>query len=287
MSAGLDRRTFLKAAGGLGLLSLVPLSRLEALATAAPGPGQDGFYLKAHQLDTLRAVTARFIPGRAEGEPDPGAVEAGCAEAIDALLAAFTFDPPLIHAGGPFSDRHWNGSDDFADFVPLDAQAAEGWRIRIEGPRADQPFAAGVVGLKQIYTEGLRHLDDRAAQLGSPDFRSAPAPTQDLILSDQSDSQVQGFVSTALAQTLDAMYGPPEYHGNRDLVGWKTTNWPGDVQPKPYTRAEVSGPDDGDPTAALEPKDAEASLGRFLATLGGRPAPRERWWLGRPGFERG
>ena len=271
----------------MGLLSLVPLSRLEALAAAAPRVSPDGLYLKAHQLDTLRAVTARFIPGAAEGEPDPGAAEAGCAEAIDALLAAFSFAPPLVHAGGPFSGRGGSSVDYFADFVPLDAQAAEGWRIRIEGPTSDQVFAAGVVGLKQIYTEGLAHLDDRARQLGFQDFLSAPAPTQDLILSDQTDSQVQGFVSTALAQTLDAMYGPPEYHGNRDLVGWKATNWPGDVQPKGYTRAEVSGPDEGDPTAPLAPKEAEASLRRYLAALGGRPAPRVEWWRGRPGFERG
>src|SRR5205823_2918708 len=122
--AALTRRAFLKAAGGLGLLTLVPPWRLAELAHlvadgATTAPGQPGRFLTAHELDTLRAVTARFLPGPPD-DPDPGAVEAGAAEAIDLLLGAFTFDPPLIHAGGPFSDRAGAVHDDLADFVALD-----------------------------------------------------------------------------------------------------------------------------------------------------------------------
>jgi hypothetical protein len=36
------------------------------------------------------------------------------------------------------------------------------------------------------------------------------------------------------------MYGPPEYGGNRGLVGWTLTGWPGDVQPRGYTPKQVS-----------------------------------------------
>src|SRR5437899_1389043 len=86
-------------------------------SAAAPPPGQPGRFLDAHQLDTLRAVAARLIPGPPD-DPDPGAVEAGAPEAVDLLLAAFTVDPPLIHAGGPFSNRAGADHDDFADFVP-------------------------------------------------------------------------------------------------------------------------------------------------------------------------
>jgi hypothetical protein len=290
----IDRRSFLKAAGGLGLFGLLPLPRLLAMADAAPAAGQAGLYLTAHQLDALRAVTVRLVPGVAEGEPDAGASEAGCAEAIDALLAAFTFSPPLIHAGGPFSGRAptpggAGSMDDFAHFVPLDAQATEGWRIRIEGPTAEQAatFAAGVVGLKQIYTDGLRHLDERAGQLGASNFVSLPAPAQDAILSDQTDPAVQTFVSAALANTLEALYGPPEYRGNRDRVGWKTTNWDGDVQPRGYTPEQVSEPDPAAPTPPLSPREAHEALGKYLVALAGRPAPRDAWWLGRAGFERG
>src|SRR2546430_14427735 len=132
MPAGVGRRAFLKAAGALGLLALVPRRRLEALVASAPGPGQDGRFLSAHELDTLRAVTARFVPGPPD-DPDPGALEAHVAEAIDLLLGAFTVRPPLIHAGGPFSPRGGAAHDDFADFVPLDAHAELGWRIRLQG----------------------------------------------------------------------------------------------------------------------------------------------------------
>jgi hypothetical protein len=38
------------------------------------------------------------------------------------------------------------------------------------------------------------------------------------------------------------MYGPPEYGGNRDLVGWFSIDHEGDVQPRGYTDSEVSEP---------------------------------------------
>src|SRR5437867_6392579 len=179
MPAGVGRRAFLKAAGALGLLALVPPRRLEALLASAPRPGQDGRFLTAHELDTLRAVTARFVPGPPD-DPDPGALEGGVAEAIDLLLGAFTLDPPLIHAGGPFSDRAGATHDDFADFVPLDAHAELGWRIRLEGSQGlpEREFAGSVTGLQEIYRSGLAHLDERSQQAFGVDFEDAPGPAR-------------------------------------------------------------------------------------------------------------
>ena len=99
---------------------------------AAPGAGVPGRFLTAHELDTLRAVCRRLIPCPPD-DPDPGAGEAMVAEAIDLLLGAFSVTPPLIHAGGPFSNRAGAARDDFAQFVVLDRHAELGWRIRIEG----------------------------------------------------------------------------------------------------------------------------------------------------------
>jgi hypothetical protein len=48
------------------------------------------------------------------------------------------------------------------------------------------------------------------------------------------------------------MYGAPEYGGNHDLVGWRTTGFEGDVQPRGWTRAEVEHPVP-DPAPALPP----------------------------------
>ncbi len=229
-------------------------------------------------------MTARFVPGPPD-DPDPGALEAGVAEAIDLLLAAFTLDPPLIHAGGPFSDRAGATHDDFADFVPLDAHAALGWRIRLEGSQGlpEREFAGPVTGLQEIYRSGLAHLDERSQQAFGVDFKDAPGPAQDLLLSDQTDGDLQTFVGAALANTLEAMYGPPEYGGNRSLVGWGYTRWPGDLQPRGSTDAEVSqpGPDTGSITGAMLD-----DLQRFLPGLTGQRASRTQFWLGRSGMPR-
>jgi hypothetical protein len=278
----IGRRSFLKASGALGLLAIAPRSRVLAAAAASPGPGQDGRFLDAHELDTLRAVTSRFVPGPPE-DPDPGALEAGAAEAIDMLLGAFTFDPPLIHAGGPFSDRAGATHDDFADFVPLDAHAELGWRIRIEGSKglAEREFAGPVTGLQEIYRSGLAHLDERSQSAFGVDFVDAPGLAQDLLLSDQSDADLQTFVGAALSNTLDAVYGPPEYGGNRDLVGWTYTRWAGDSQPRGYDDHAVTTPD---PLPAPLDLKLAAAFARFVPALAGRPTPRNAFWLGRRGF---
>jgi hypothetical protein len=279
----MGRRTFLKAAGGLGLLAVAPPSRVRALLAAAPAVGQPGRFLTAHELDTLRAVAGRFVPGPPE-DPDPGAVEAGAAEAVDLLLAAFTLDPPLIHAGGPFSNRAGAAHDDFADFIPLDALAELSWRIRLEGSKGkrEREFAGPVVGLQEVYRTGLAHLDQRAGGA----FAALPGPAQDLILRDQTDAAVQQFVAAALSDVLDATYGPPEYGGNRNLVGWTVNHWPGDTQPRGFTPEQVSRPDPQPTTPALSAKAAQAAL-KFLPALAGEAAARRTPWRWRAGFERG
>jgi hypothetical protein len=243
----LSRRSFLAAGGALGVLALAPPARVSSLLEAARAATGDGRFLTRHELATLRAATARFVPGPPY-DPDPGAAEAGVAEAIDLMLGAFRVKPPLIHAGGPFSGRAGRrGRDDFAHFVPLDAHAELGWRIRLEGSRGirGREFAGPVTGLQQIYRRGLAHLDERSRSSYALGFAAAPAPAQDAILSDQSDPQTQELVGAALANTLEAMYGPPEYGGNRNLVGWTSTRWPGDRQPAGFPPARVSSPDPG------------------------------------------
>jgi hypothetical protein len=284
--AGVGRRTFLRATGGFALLAFADPTRLAAALAASPGPGQPGRFLTAHELDTLRAVTGRLIPGPPD-DPEPGAIEAGCAEAIDMLLGAFTFDPPLIHAGGPFSNRAGAAHDDLADFVPLDPLTELGWRIRLEGSRGlkEREFGGPVGGLQDLYRAGLGHLDERAAPFGGP-FATIPTAAQDLVLSDATDSAVQDFVSMAMSNTIDAMYGLPEYGGNRNLVGWTTTGWPGDVQPRGYTAAQVSEPDPA-PATPLTPAQARTALDRFLPAAGGQPAGSARWWRARPGYRNG
>lgn len=246
--AELCRRDVVRGLGVGALAALVAPAALRAAvrARAADGPPVGGLFLTAHELDILRAVTARLLPGPPD-DPDPGAVEAGCAEAIDMLLAALTFDPALIHAGGPFSNRAGAPRDDMAEFVPLDALAELGWRIRLEGwqGRPERAFAGEAAGLQQQYRDGLARLEG---------FTDAPPDGQDAMLL---DSEVIDFSSLVLSDALDVMYGPPEYGGNRGLVGWTATGWPGDVQPRGYTAGEVSELDPA--TSSFPPLDSAAA----------------------------
>ncbi len=177
MDAWTTRRTFV-ASGALAAFGLLHADHVSALIDeVARGelPGGGGRFLSRAELVTLRAVTARLLPGP-PAHPGPGALEVHAAEAIDLLLGAFELDPPLIHAGGPFSNRAGGSRDDFAEFVELDSQAAFGWRIRLEGSRGlrEREFAGPVVGLQEIYRRGLKRLDKRARARTGGRFASAP-----------------------------------------------------------------------------------------------------------------
>jgi hypothetical protein len=226
----------------MGLLALASPQRIEALVAK----GGRGRFLTASEMATLSALCDRLIPGQPE-DSAPGAVAAGVPNAIDLLLGAFEVDPPLIHAGGPFSDRAGSRRDDFMHFVPMDRQAELGWRIRIEGSKGmpEREFAGPVKGLQEIYRDGLAVLEQRARARGERTFASAPAALRDSILADEKDKPVRTFLGAALANTLEAMYGPPEYGGNRDLVGWTSNGWAGDDQPRGFTGAQVTEPDTG------------------------------------------
>lgn len=283
MKSPLGRRAFLQATGTIGLVALLPGCKLPGSLPLAAQPQGGGTaasgFLNEHELATLRAAVGRFIPGPPD-DPDPGAVEAGVPEAIDALLGAFTGGVPPIHAGGPFSDRAGATHNDFADFVAPDALVELGWRIRIEGSKGlpEREFAGPVTGLQDIYRSGLAHLDERAQQIAQKDFAEIPGPAQDLILADLTDGDVQTFVGAALANTIEYMYGAPEYGGNRNLAGWGYTNWPGDIQPNGSTDEEVStaGPN----TLLLDALSAVGLLKQILPASFGRQASRTAFWSG-------
>lgn len=177
---------------------------------------------------TLSAACDRLIPPL---DPHPGAAALGVADYIDTLLAAFTFDPPRIWAGGPFSGRA-GGTADFEHFLPLSSLEARAWRIRIEGSRGDpaREFNGPVVGWQQQYRAGL-------AALGA-DFVDQSPDEQDRRL----DADPR-FKALCYQHACEGAYAAPEYGGNRDLAGWHAIGFAGDVQPRGYTDLEVSGRD--------------------------------------------
>ena len=177
-----------------------------------------------------RVVTALFdllIP--ADGV-SPGAGAAGGADYLDGLLGAFTFDPPRIWAGGPFSGRH-GGDARFEQWIALRPLEELAWRMRIEGSRdrPDREFNGPVVGWQEQYRDALLVLGEDFADLGSDEQRARFAATG------------EAFGELAFTHACEALYGDPVYGGNCDREAWVAIGFAGDVQPRGWTDAEVEG----------------------------------------------
>jgi Gluconate 2-dehydrogenase subunit 3 len=183
-------------------------------------------FLTGDEFHVVEAACERLIPATAG---HPGAVALGVADYIDRLLGAFTFDPPRIWAGGPFSGRH-GGDASFDTFLRLSRLEELAWRTRIEGSQgiAEREFNGPVKGWQQEYRDGI-------ASLGH-DFADVPVEEQDRRL-----DAVPEFKQLLYGHACEGAYGAPEYGGNRDLGGWQAIGFPGDVQPRGYTDDEVSG----------------------------------------------
>ncbi|HET9876432.1 MAG TPA: gluconate 2-dehydrogenase subunit 3 family protein [Mycobacterium sp.] len=206
----------------LGGMSLLPLAAAMPGVLAAPSADTGYRFLSPHQAAVLDAATRRLVPGPEDNPLEvghPGAHEADVVRFLDNMLSAFSFSPPEVHAGGPWSNRAGGSQDFMADFVPLDRAQTYAWRNRIAGYR-------------EQYTNGIALLDRQAGG----DFTTVSAKRQDSILA---WGPALSFTRLLFGHTIEGMYAVPEYGGNADLVGWRDISWPGDVQPRGYTNAEV------------------------------------------------
>ena len=218
----LSRRRFLQAASLAPLATLIPKGFI-ADALAAPASAPYAFF-NGHQADVIREATARLIPGPDDDPLEaghPGAREANVVRYVDVLLGAFTFTPPRIHAGGPYSDRNGEDEDYMAEFVPLSAFQEASWRKRIDL-------------LQKAYVAGIKALD--AAAGGN--FATASANKQDNVLAGAGD-----FLDTLFTHAIEGFLSAPEYGGNAGGVGWKEISYHGDTQPRGWTPDEVTNSD--------------------------------------------
>jgi hypothetical protein len=183
-------------------------------------------WLTEDEHAVVAAAVDRLIPPL---DAHPGARALGVADYIDMMLGAFSFDPPRIWAGGPYSGR--NGGDaSFDDFLPLTRLEELAWRTRIEGSIgiAEREINGPVVGWQEQYRGGI-------AALGA-DFATASGEEQDLRL-----DAAPEFKALVYEHACQGAYAAPEYGGNRAGLGWAAIEFPGDVQPRGYTDQEVSG----------------------------------------------
>ena len=244
----ITRRAAIQGAAVAGVALFAGAGASGSSAVAVPVGEARARFLRRREMRTLAAVVDRVVPGVPE-DTVPGAVAAGCHEAIDALLAAFTVSPPRIYAGGPFSDRGGAETNDFEHFLPLDRYEAKAWRLRIEGSRGRRALERNgrVKGYQRTYREGLAALESSVPG----GFADLPGPARDLALEQSDDPRVRAMLDLAVPHTLEFLYGAPEYGGNRHLVGWRTIDFEGDTQPRGYTRREVLHPESSGPLDAL------------------------------------
>jgi gluconate 2-dehydrogenase gamma chain len=136
----------------------------------------------------------------------PGSAAAGVVVYIEGLLGAFDVSPPRIWAVAP------RGST-FHDLSPFEEIA---WRRRLADWQARYDAELPLLG------------DDFAAQSG-----------------DEQDARLRAhpaLTSLLYEHACEGMYGAPAYGGNRELTGWRTIGFEGDVAPLGYSDDEVALP---------------------------------------------
>ncbi len=220
------------------VIAAIPAASVTVLAgctsSPKPAPGASVFrFFTSHQAAVVEDATARIAPGPGDDPAEePGAREADVTGYIDSMLGALGAlqddePPPMVFAGGPWSNRHTSGPDLMDLFVTLDPVAQIAWRKRL-------------TGWQQQYKEGIAALD----KLAGGDFTKVAPAKKDKILATQS---VSTFTALLFEHTIEGLYAAPEYGGNRGLVGWKDIAFPGDIQPRGYTSDEVERSDGPDP----------------------------------------
>ncbi len=186
------------------------------------------------------AILAALLDALIPGDPtSAGALDAGAADYLDALLGAFAVDPPRIFAGGPYSGRH-GGLDGFSRFVPLTRVEAIAWRMRLEGSAGvpEREFNGPYKGLRQRYEVGLDAADAIARAAGGQGFAELSRDDRRGHIIDM-DSD---FLQMAYEHAVEGTFGDPVYGGNRNRSGWDAIGYEGDRQPLGYTARQMSDP---------------------------------------------
>ena len=224
------------------IIAMIPVATVLAASGCTTPPKRPNgdralLFFDGHQAAVVEDATARIAPGPGDDPAEaghPGAREADVTGYIDAMLGALAAlqrqhsnPPPMIFAGGPWSNRHTSGPNLMARFAALDPISRIAWRKRL-------------TTWQDQYGKGLAALD----KLAGGDFTKATPRKQDNILAAR---QVSSFTALLFEHTIEGLYAAPEYGGNRGLAGWRDIGFPGDVQPRGYTSDEVERSDGHDP----------------------------------------
>jgi len=280
----ISRRVFLRlAAAGVAVTALPASACSTAPETAPPGS-----FFTDPEWRALGALADAVLPPDAA----PGGSALGAATYIDTLCRAFDSDPPLIHAGGPFSGRQpfanpTGGTpsgnfpeNEFSTFVPLSRVADRGWRLRIFGSAGvpgggpNDAITGPIVGLRDTMKNGLA----AAMALSAQPIETLDADALQTLMSKLDPAWVTTFAELVVEAALAA----PEYGGNGQLAGWTLIHYGGDVQPLGYSVFDTNVNDyvervpvsTGDPGPDVDPMDDDtnATLTLYTNLLNGRIA---------------
>lgn len=244
----LSRRGFLKGAGTLIAALALPLTAFERVAAA-----RRGHFLTKRELRTLTALCDRIVPP----DHDPGAGALGAARYIHNLLRALDHRVPRVFAGGPFSGRNpfpdprrgvasrRRPRNDFQRFVPLTGLQELRWRAELFGSSTvpeladlDAQRGGPLVGLRDVYRQGLARVDEIARQETGTTFAKLDAAGQDAVFAVLDGSFPpdarrgnRTFMDLLIQHTVEGCFAAPEYGGNHRGRGWKMVGLEGDSQP--------------------------------------------------------
>ena len=136
------------------------------------------------------------------------------------------------------ADNYNYPPDFFSQFLQPNRIKSLSWKIRILGAAAvpevaDNPLATQLVETDQRrkYRDGLASLETLSQQSFGVSFISLTEVQRSQIF-DQADAE---FVLLLTYHTVEGLLCPPEYGGNRDLLGWQLVKFDGDSQPLGYT----------------------------------------------------
>jgi gluconate 2-dehydrogenase gamma chain len=124
----------------------------------------------------------------------------------------------------------------------------------------DIALAGDYAALTPLYREGLRFLDRLARKQFDKTFADLADEHKDALLVDFEAGEVSGFkragefFETVRYHVLEGIFCEPQYGGNKDMVGWRLVDFPG--QQFGYTDAYINRRVDLEPIA-VENKKAE------------------------------
>ncbi len=111
-------------------------------------------------------------------------------------------------------------------------------------------LAGDYAKLLPLYRRGLRAVDRHARRQLGAKFMHLDAEQKDVILADFEAGEVSDFkpaaefFKTVRYHVLEGVFCEPQYGGNKDMMGWRLVNFPGQQfgYPDPYINERVDLP---------------------------------------------